>query len=87
MPAQYKRISNAQAVDEQFWKIILKYLKKHTKNISNTVKPVYNDNTWDTKLWPLLTDGRWSDVLLLSKCGKRDSKTVVVLDKWSLAQV
>ncbi len=25
--------------------------------------------------------------MLLSKCGKRDSKIVVVVDRWSLAQV
>jgi hypothetical protein len=39
------------------------------------------------KYWPLLTGGRCSEVPLISKCGKLNSKIVVVVDKWSLAQV
>ena len=36
------------------------------------------------KLWPLLTGGRCSEVPLNYKCGKRDVKIVVVVDRWSL---
>ncbi len=35
-------------------------------------------------LWPLLTDGRCSEVTLFYKTYKWDSKMVVVIDRWSL---
>ncbi len=39
------------------------------------------------KMWPLLIGGRCSGILKYFKCGKPDLKLVVVVDKWSLAQV
>jgi hypothetical protein len=39
------------------------------------------------KLWPLLTGGRCSEVPLYSKYGKQAVNIVVVVDRWSLAQV
>ncbi len=43
-----------------------------------SVKPVYNDHSWDPKILPLLTSGCCSEDSLFSKSGKYDSK------KWSL---
>jgi len=36
------------------------------------------------KLWPLLTGGRYSEVPLCYKQGKREHKIVVAVDKWLL---
>ncbi len=62
-------------------------------NIS-TVKPVYNDHLGTQNLWPMLTDGRCSDVTLrmLEKLisGPQNSgrcRLVVVIWRWSFTQV
>jgi hypothetical protein len=55
--------------------------------ITSTVKPEYNDHPRDPEMWPLLTCGRCSEVLLYSKCDKRDAEIVVVVERWSLTQV
>jgi hypothetical protein len=36
------------------------------------------------KQWPLLTGGRFSEVIYVSKCSKWDLKMAVVVDRWSL---
>ncbi len=50
-------------------------------SLLSAVKPEYLGTP---KLWLLLKGGRYSEVPLYSKCGKRDVKKVVVVDKWSL---
>jgi hypothetical protein len=53
-------------------------------NISDTVKPVYNNHFRDYKFVAVLTGGRCSKVGLCYKDLNRDSKMVVSVGRWSL---
>ncbi len=56
-------------------------------NFPSIVKPLYNDYTWGPKI--VLAVDRWTlfrDVLCI-KSILQDLQMVVVIDKWSLAQV
>ena len=55
-----------------------------SSGIQCTVKPVYNEHPWNSKLWPLLTSDRCSKVSICYKHRKLDPKIVVPVDRWSL---
>ena len=51
-----------------------------------TVKPVYNEHPWNSKLWPLLTGDRCSKVPICYKHKNRTPKPLNSDSRWSLAQ-